>query len=186
MTLLAGLAAADAIEEALSTAGGKAHPPVGLKWPNDLLLAGGKVGGVLVQTRTRGPGAARPRAVVGIGINANTTVRLGPGEEDGVTTVPAVSLREVAGGPVDLRSLLIGTVGGLVRRLEGGLTNEVVGEYRSRCSTVGVAVEFTTDGVPMAGRAVDIATDGALVVELEDGLVRRVTAGEVRHLRDGD
>src|SRR5207248_8813505 len=63
-TLLAGLAAAEAIEQAAATAGA-ALSRIAIKWPNDLLIDGKKLAGILVENAPGGGG--RVGAVIGIG-----------------------------------------------------------------------------------------------------------------------
>ncbi len=192
IVILAGLAVADAIVDAVASAVdgrrvAQGAMDVELKWPNDVLLAGGKAAGVLVQSRSREDDApAGRRVVVGVGINVNTEIELqvtGDADGDG-DRLPPRSLCEVVGRPLDLKPLLVDTVANLIRRLEGGLTPAVLEEYRSRCSTVGREVEFDDGPDRRTGRAVDIAPDGALVVELDGGVERRIKAGEVRHVRE--
>jgi BirA family biotin operon repressor/biotin-[acetyl-CoA-carboxylase] ligase len=64
LALVAGIAAARAIQHAAGVA-------VGLKWPNDIIAAGCKVGGILVESECRGPRVSW--AVIGIGLNVNGT-----------------------------------------------------------------------------------------------------------------
>jgi BirA family biotin operon repressor/biotin-[acetyl-CoA-carboxylase] ligase len=191
IVLLAGLAVADAITDAVANAIGRKRvaqesPAVELKWPNDVLLAGGKAAGVLVQSRSKeGDMPGGRRVVIGVGINVNTEIELptlGDAAKDGGQLSPR-SLCEVAGRPLDLKSLLVCTITNMIHRLEGGLTPAVLEEYRSRCSTVGRDVEFDDGSDSRTGLAVDIAPDGALVIELDGGEQKRITAGEVRHLR---
>jgi len=185
MTVLAGLACADSIGLALARVGVEA-PFVRLKWPNDVLLRDGKVAGVLVQSKSPAAATGRPaRTVVGIGINVNTPIvfpRLAEGL--GVQSIPPVSMREAAGAPVPLEPLLVDIVKGLVLRLDVGLGRKVLEEYKARCATLGAGVTFTEGAATVSGRAVDVDADGALVVELADGSKRRVSSGEVRHLRE--
>ncbi|MGA0121393.1 MAG: biotin--[acetyl-CoA-carboxylase] ligase [Gaiellales bacterium] len=73
---------------------------VGLRWPNDLVLGAGKVGGILVELVT--PPAGPPFAVIGVGINANlTATQLPPTDR-----LPATSLLVEGGAPVDRVALL--------------------------------------------------------------------------------
>jgi BirA family biotin operon repressor/biotin-[acetyl-CoA-carboxylase] ligase len=186
-TLLAGLAVADAVDAvlALVPAGPRRH--AGLKWPNDILLGGAKVAGVLVQARGASvPGPEGARTVVGIGINVNAGVVLppppGPPDHPTAATLPPVSLSAALERALALEPLLVDVVSRLVERLAEGLTDTAVGDYRRRCETLGTRVAFTDGTGRVEALAVDVDIDGALVVEV-DGRQRRVTSGEVRHLR---
>jgi BirA family biotin operon repressor/biotin-[acetyl-CoA-carboxylase] ligase len=147
VTAAVALAAAEAVERVAGV-----RPEV--KWPNDLLLDGRKLAGVLAE-------AELPAVVVGIGVN--------------VTAAPpdAVALGEGA----DREDLLAALLAGLDRRY--GRWDDVAAEYRSACATVGrrVRVEPTT-GEPYEGEATGITDEGHLLV---DGRV--VAAGDVYHLR---
>jgi BirA family transcriptional regulator, biotin operon repressor / biotin---[acetyl-CoA-carboxylase] ligase len=94
--------AAEAVAEAV---GG------GVKEPNDVLLAGRKVAGVLGE-------ASEGRVVLGIGVNANQTA----GQLPPATRLPATSLRVERGAPVDRAELLAAILAALERRYEDWLS----------------------------------------------------------------
>jgi BirA family transcriptional regulator, biotin operon repressor / biotin---[acetyl-CoA-carboxylase] ligase len=96
LSLVAGLAAADAIADATGI-----RPDV--RFPNDLLIGGRKVGGILAEARD-------DRVVLGMGINANLTKEELPVDVD----TPATSLLVESGAPVDRSRLLVT----LLERLE--------------------------------------------------------------------
>lgn len=177
LSLLASLAVATAVERALTVAGVR-EPRALLKWPNDVMVGDGKVAGVLVQSR--GP----PMAVVGVGLNVNTAPDLGEERVEEEWPVGPRALCQVAGGPLDLEALTFALVEELSRRMEAGLDGEAMEEYRSRCHTLGRRVTFNEGTRRVEGTAVDVdPVDGALLVRSEGGQVRRVTSGEVRHIR---
>ena len=186
--LLAALAVADAIDDVLNTLPGDLVQRTELKWPNDVLLMGGKLAGVLVQSRQipDEPSGGRPRVVIGVGVNANADVVLPPvtpSPSMGEESLPPVSLRGFLESEVDLQSLLVEVVRNLVRRLAEGLDEVAVSEYASRCATLGMFVAFTEGGHRTRGRALSVTREGALLVELEDGERRHISSGEVHHLR---
>jgi BirA family biotin operon repressor/biotin-[acetyl-CoA-carboxylase] ligase len=164
------LAAADACAEL-------AGVEPALKWPNDLLVGGSKLAGVLAEadfegTRLRG-------VVVGIGVNVAWP---GP-EEAGGTCL------DHAGGtaqPVDKGGLLDLVLEGLARRRP--LLDEETGrrtladEVRRRCSTLGQRVRVSLPDEELTGTASAIDDAGYLVVETASGR-RVVGAGDVVHLR---
>lgn len=183
-TLLAGLAVADTVDDLMG--GGTPRPVARLKWPNDILLGGAKVAGVLVQARgVPGPGDRDVRSVIGIGMNVNSKVNLPRQGLPGADTVPvpAGCLADALGRALELEPVLVDVVWRLVRRLDRGMTRADVEDYRRRCATLGSRVAFTEGGSRVEALAVDIDVDGALVVEVGGGR-KRVTAGEVRHVRD--
>jgi BirA family transcriptional regulator, biotin operon repressor / biotin---[acetyl-CoA-carboxylase] ligase len=168
LPLLAGLAAADAVE---ATAGLAAR----LKWPNDVLLGEGKVAGVLVEVV---PLPAGPAAVVGIGLNVSQTREELP--VDG-----AVSLLQAGAVEVDRTRLavsLLADVEAWYRRwLAGG--SDLRDAYLARSATVGRRVRAVLPGeATVSGTAVDVDAEGRLVVDTGAGVVT-VGAGDVLHLR---
>ena len=155
--LLAGAAMATAIREVTRI-------EVRCKWPNDLLLAGGKVGGILAESSVA-HGRVR-YVVVGIGLNLEppdgVEVAAGLGDAD-----PAALLS------VFLRRFL----GGYVRLPEGA-----VDAWTAVSATLGSEVEVRRlEGSPIRGRAIAVDEHGALVIRTADG-TRTVTSGEVEHL----
>jgi BirA family biotin operon repressor/biotin-[acetyl-CoA-carboxylase] ligase len=100
LSVVAGLAASDAIAEVTGV-----RPEV--KFPNDLLIDGRKVAGILAEARD-------DRVVLGIGINANLTADELPQEVD----LPATSLRLATGAPVDRATLLVAVLEQLEHRYD--------------------------------------------------------------------
>jgi len=169
--LLVGIAAARAID-------GTTGATTGIQWPNDVLLAERKVGGVLCEA------VSNERVVAGVGINVAQSEDDFPAEIRG----RAGSLRTVTGMAVDRPGL----AGALVRELRdlfGGeappnaLTGRLGDELRDRDRLLGRRVSCTV-GVAGVGRG--IGADGALLVEEEaTGRLHRITAGSVRPAGEG-
>jgi BirA family biotin operon repressor/biotin-[acetyl-CoA-carboxylase] ligase len=164
------LAAADACAEA----GGV--DPV-LKWPNDLLVGGSKLAGVLAEADFEG---SRLRGVVvGIGVNVGWP---GPAEAGGTCLDDAPGTAE----PVDKEVLLELMLEGLARRRplldEEAGRNTLADEVRRRCATLGQRVRVILPNEEITGAASAIDDAGHLVVETETGR-RLVSAGDVVHLR---
>jgi BirA family biotin operon repressor/biotin-[acetyl-CoA-carboxylase] ligase len=148
-----------------------------LKWPNDLLVDGAKVAGILAEAEFAG--ADLSAVVVGIGINVGWP---GPPEAGGT------SLEAATGSPVDRRALLHALLAALGERragLEAATGRRALAEEgRRRCATLGQQVRVTLGGEEINGRAVAVDDAGQLVVETPTGS-RRVAAGDVVHLRAG-
>ena len=163
LSLVGGMAAADAVELALGLA-------VQLKWPNDVMLRREKVAGILAESS----GGA---VVVGIGINVNQTREQLP--EDTVT--PAASLRTIDGVQRDRAPILADLLERLERSydawLEGGL-DALYGPLGARDFLRGRRIHV--DGA--SGTAVGIDRAGRLEVEI-DGERRLVESGEVTYER---
>jgi BirA family biotin operon repressor/biotin-[acetyl-CoA-carboxylase] ligase len=149
LSLRIGLRAARALDRFAGT-------PVGLKWPNDLYLASGKLGGILVESRWRG---ARPEwTAIGIGINVRAA-----GFPGAAALGEAISRLEVLGELVPaIRAA------GAAR---GHLSEQEVAEFAERDIAAGRSCRE-----PVVGRVAGVAADGALLV---------VVAGELRRIREG-
>ena len=159
LSLVAALAVAEAVDQ---SAGMRTQ----IKWPNDVLLSGRKLAGVLAEMRGE-------TVVLGIGINVNQTAeQLDPG-----VRVPPASLRTATGREHDRAQLLAGLLRRLEARydewLESGLS-PLLAEIGERDFLRGR--EVTVDGE--LGTAVGISPSGGLEVEFA-GDRRLVGSGEV-------
>lgn len=182
--LLAGLAAAEAVEEVTGVV-------LGLKWPNDLLAGPAKVGGVLAE-RVEAPGGAL--VVVGIGLNVSLT---GPELAAAVppgASVPPGSLLLAGASSLDRAALVVATLRRLARWLaelapvrgQGGVPALLRAAYLARSVTVGEHVEVhgpAAAAAPLRGRASGIDADGALLVDTADDGTVTVSAGDVLRVR---
>jgi BirA family biotin operon repressor/biotin-[acetyl-CoA-carboxylase] ligase len=162
LTLVAGLAVARAL---ITSAGVE----VRLKWPNDLLVGGRKLGGLLAEADGRGA------LVVGVGVNVRQTEF--PPELAGLATSVALE----GGRPVERAWLLAATLSGFGARM--GAPEEALDDYRKLCDTLGKRVRVERAGAePLEGVARDLSASGALVIDT-DGAVVEISAGDVVHLR---
>jgi BirA family biotin operon repressor/biotin-[acetyl-CoA-carboxylase] ligase len=175
LPLLAGYA----VDKALKAAGFEAS----VKWPNDVLLDGRKVAGILVERVDTDQG---PAAVVGIGLNVGMTADELP--------VPEATSLAVAGGALpDRTSLLVSLLASLWESYtawqEGGdLAGMRLAEsYVAACATIGRQVRVDLpSGEVLTGTASGIDPSGRLVVESSgDGEAGHtaVSAGDVVHIR---
>ena len=90
LSIVAGIAVFDATQAALAANGVRlSNVPIWLKWPNDIMIGDGKVGGLLIETSTQ-PGTAELAAVVGVGVNLLSAPQS--------VERPATSLKEYMGG----------------------------------------------------------------------------------------
>lgn len=151
LPLVAGLA----VREAISVT---CEITVGLRWPNDLVVDRGKVGGILVES-------GDDRVVVGCGINLVWDAPVAGAAALCTDEATAPSPRRLAAAWVDA----------FLERVECGPDAWGVDEYRRACVTIGAPVEYAAG----AGTAVGISPDGALLVETSGGVVE-VQSGEVR------
>jgi BirA family biotin operon repressor/biotin-[acetyl-CoA-carboxylase] ligase len=159
LSLVAGLAAARAVESALGR-------PAQIKWPNDVLVDTRKVGGVLAE--------ARGRAVaVGIGVNVNQTVEELPAR----TAFPATSLRAADGQARDRAGVLVSLLAELERAYDAWCTaglRPLLPALRARDALLGLGVRAGT----VAGVAGGLDDCGRLLV-VDGTLTRTVESGEI-------
>jgi BirA family biotin operon repressor/biotin-[acetyl-CoA-carboxylase] ligase len=163
---------------------------IGIKWPNDLVDdAGRKVAGVLAESDllpASEPEAPPAPIVVGIGINVNWP--------DGDADLPpdlrglALSLRMLAGAPVDRERLLDGLLAALgPRTADLGMPagrRRLSRDLLAVCNTIGTHVRVDLADGSFEGTATGISPEGHLLVASEAG-TRTVIAGDVLHVRPG-
>ncbi len=171
LTMLAGLAVCEGIEQAAGVA-------AALKWPNDILLAGQKVGGILVEAVGGANGGERLEyASMGIGVNVDSA----PAAEE--VDFPATALSAQAGRPIDRLDLLCAILERLEARypaLDMPDPGPLHADWSARLVWLGEPVVAHTPGGDLAGQAESTDLDGALVVKLDSGERVRVHAGDVR------
>lgn len=166
--LAAGVAMTDAVAAQLP------GRDVGLKWPNDVLVDGRKICGILAEVTARG-------IIVGTGVNTSMTEAQLP-----VQTATSFALLGVG---VDVDRLLADYLSGLtalvaeLTRSADAVASGLHAEAERRCLSIGRDVDVTLPGGEMLhGRAVRLQHDGCLVVDV-DGTARAVSAGDVVHAR---
>lgn len=153
-----------------------------IKWPNDLLLDGRKVCGVLCERRTLRDG--RVCAIVGVGINAD----FGADELPADVRLPGTTLRSALGRAIDADVLAERVAEGLADVLSRGATELAEGEVRAlaaRLAHVDEPIEVRRlDGGVLRGTLGGIGRDGRLAV-LVEGVPVWVSAGDVDRARAG-
>ena len=173
LTMICSLAVVSAIRE---VAGLEAQ----IKWPNDLLLAGKKTGGILTELGLQGNALAY--AIVGIGLNVNLRREQMP---DLLLEI-ATSIAQVRGGAVAREPLLCAILEQIERRYDRLRAGETpAGEWAGRLATLGKWVCVTDPNESLEGWAEGVDAEGALFLRLADGRRRRILAGDVT-LREGD
>jgi BirA family biotin operon repressor/biotin-[acetyl-CoA-carboxylase] ligase len=173
--LAAGAAMTRAVREQIRGTGHNA----GLKWPNDVLLDGGKLCGILSEVVPGDPDAV----VIGAGVNTRM-----PRTDLPVETATSF---EASGLEADEDRLLADFLTSLDEQLNalaaaGGDATAagVLDGVSSLCTTIGSDVSVSLpDGEVLVGRAVRIDTEGRLVVEQEGEFESTVSAGDVVHVR---
>jgi BirA family biotin operon repressor/biotin-[acetyl-CoA-carboxylase] ligase len=170
LTLMAAVAVARGLENRFAI---KAR----LKWPNDVLVQGKKLCGILAEARC---GEKLDFVILGIGINANFLLTALPEE----LRRTAITMREILQKPVDRYSLLRSIIHELETRYEpfcAGDRESIIAEWKTLADTLGKPVRVETASGIVLGVAEDVDETGALVVKTDEGPVT-VSAGDVMHL----
>jgi BirA family transcriptional regulator, biotin operon repressor / biotin---[acetyl-CoA-carboxylase] ligase len=167
------VAAATALRRAIQAETGLAPE---IKWPNDLLLRGKKVAGILTEMSAE---LDRVRHVIlGIGVDVN----LGAGEFPPDLRRLATSLRIELGKPVSRPELAVEILRELdqdyARTVGHGFAG-VAEEWEAHCATIGRNVTIQTGDRRMRGRAEALDDDGALRLRTEHGRLERIMGGDV-------
>lgn len=153
-----------------------------VKWPNDVLVDGRKVAGILGEVLgARGDELA---CAIGTGVNVSLT------DED-LPVPTATSLAIAAGHPVDGERVLDRYLAALTRRVDvlvaagwNAVAAGVVDDLKHTSATLGTRVRVTLpDHGALVGAAVEITPAGHLVVRTDDGTRRTVVAGDVQRVR---
>ncbi len=144
-----------------------------LKWPNDVLVNGGKICGILLEASAT-PAGALGWLVVGTGINLDSH------PED--TETPATDLAaEGASGiaPERLLEIYCHAFAGCYETWKQAGFAPIREAWLARAMGVGGPIRVRLEQETLEGRFAGLDPDGALVLELADGIQRRITAGDV-------
>lgn len=171
LTLALGVAVVEALEQLIGV-------KPGLKWPNDVVYDDRKLAGILVEAKAEAD--VIKYVLAGIGLNVNNDL---PDE----LRKEAISLKEIMGVPVPripvLRSIL-SCIDRYYRLLLEKQYDVILDKWRRYSVTIGRRVRvYMVGGGVVEGVAEDVAKDGSLVVRLDNGVRKRVYAGDVVHLR---
>jgi len=169
--------AANALVRTLRTHTGL-HPAV--KWPNDVLLRGRKVAGILTELSAEVDRVQH--VVLGIGVDVN----LAPHDFPADLRKTATSLRSECGRTCDRAALAVALLRELDRdyeRLAAGEFEAIATEWEAACTTLGRDVQIRVGDRRLAGRAEALDPDGALLVRTEHGRLERVTGGDLTLLK---
>jgi len=163
LPIVAGLAVARALRNSLGLS-------VELKWPNDVLIKGKKVCGILVESSFTGEQLAF--LILGIGINAN----FDPDELPEPISSSSTSLRAELGRDVDLDALLFSVLHELSACYETLLSGRGEELLREAEELMGLPrrARILSGGRELVGLAIGLADDGSLLLRTEDGHVEKV------------
>ena len=174
ISLLAGVALA----EATCVLAPELADELDIKWPNDLMIAGRKAGGILCE----GISGSALRVVAGIGVNLNQ--ERFPEELEGTAT----SLLMETGRSIELvkfRNLLLDRIAWWYEVLQQGDASRIVSRWAELSTyTEGKRVRIIYPHEVKTGVTCGLSENGALKLRRADGKVEVILAGEIEHLRE--
>ena len=148
-----------------------------LKWPNDALVRGRKLAGVLVEAHSQGQ--RLDAVVVGIGVN------LAPGALPPELAATATTLADAVGAPIDraafVDQLLAQVECWIDRYIASGLP-AIAPAWRDRMAP-GITARARVDGVELCGELAGLDGDGALLLRDAGGELHRVRSGDVEVIK---
>ncbi len=149
--------------------------PVAFKWPNDVLLRGRKLAGILIEADSQTAGAL-DWLVLGVGVNIASY-------PDG-TAIPATSLRAEGLTGVAVDTVRDGFAGRFLEGLQDWQSQgfgPIRERWKTRAAGIGSVITVRLPNATLRGTFVDLDADGALLLapETNDSPVRRITAGDV-------
>jgi BirA family biotin operon repressor/biotin-[acetyl-CoA-carboxylase] ligase len=167
LSLAAAVAVIDAVEEASRKSPADLQG-LGLHWPNDVFLRGGKLAGILVE------GIGARRCILGIGVNTNNSLANAPPELRAV----AMTLRDAMGDRIDQAEFLATLVERLWAniRLLTKAPDGLADRYAALCLQQGHTLTIQVAGRRATGRCLGIKPDGALELEI-DGRIETFYGG---------
>lgn len=172
ITLLAGVAVAKTIRSYGLLAK--------IKWPNDVLINGKKVCGILTEIGAEMDSIQY--VVVGVGIDANVDTETFPEEFRDSST----SLKNELGYDINrvefVQKLLIELETLYLKFQKEGFTS-IMEEWRMMSATIGQWVKITTQSRIIYGEAIGVDSDGALIIETGEDRLEKIVAGNCEHLR---
>ena len=147
----------------------------GIKWPNDILLGGRKVCGILSEMVINA--CEIPHAIIGIGINVNAE-----SFPEGMTQ-PVTSVKQFIGRSVDkydLGKCVIKKVLKMVSMLANDGSDALIDEYKHKCITIGNTITVHPNfSEPYEAFAEGIDNLGRLIVTKNDGIVTALDSADV-------
>ena len=147
-----------------------------IKWPNDILVHGKKVAGILTEMSAE---LDRVRHIIlGIGVNIN----MNAGEFQPELRKFATSIKIESGRTIsraDMATAILRELDGDYARICGGLFAEVADEWEAHCTTIGRDVTIRIGERRLRGRAESLSDEGALLLRTEHGHLESITGGDV-------
>lgn len=176
LTLMSSVACCNALRRLLSI-------PVSIKWPNDLMVNGRKIAGILTEIKADMDKIAY--AVIGVGININLDIEYLPEEVRGIAT----SVKRETGEQCSRTAVALEVLREFEKWYDNLLKNgkkDILSQWRDCSSTIGRKVKVTMENKVFKGIAEEIDDEGLLILKLPDGSYMKVDAGDITMMREGE
>jgi BirA family biotin operon repressor/biotin-[acetyl-CoA-carboxylase] ligase len=170
LTLMSAVACTSAIQRLSSV-------PVSIKWPNDLMAADKKIGGIL--TEMKADADKINYAVIGIGINLNLDISDMPDSLRETATSVMLQAGVLQSRTEYALEIIKSMDYWYTILLESGKC-PIIESWQHLSSTIGRAVTVTTGEIKLTGLAEGIDTEGLLILRLKDNSVMKISSGDVR------
>jgi BirA family biotin operon repressor/biotin-[acetyl-CoA-carboxylase] ligase len=169
--MIASLAVVRAIKQ---VAGLETH----IKWPNDIMLKGKKVCGILIENEVKG--GRVNFAIIGIGINVNFNPLNFPEIADIATSLSHEAGQKISN--VELSSTLLFELERLYLEAQAGAA--IYKEWQENMETLGKQIKVNTGKTVEQGKAEKVAENGNLILRRRDGSLAEIVAGDVTVIKD--
>lgn len=149
-----------------------------VKWINDLICNGRKLGGILTELSIRPATGLVDYAIIGVGINCLQQKEDFPCDLQEIAT----SLLAVTGNATEPGKLAANMIAEFWHLKDTLFTqqNIIMEQYKKHCVTLGADIKLIGVNDEALAKAVDISIDGTLVVKFPDGTLKEVNSGEVQ------
>jgi len=154
--------------------------PAKIKWPNDILVNGKKVCGILTEIGAEVD--IIDYLVVGIGIDANVDTSTFPEEyRDNSTSLEKEMGHKI--NRVEFVQKLLEEFEALYTKFQKDGFSQILEEWRNMSATIGQWVKITAQMRTIYGEAIGVDNEGALIVETGEGHLEKIVAGNCEHMR---
>jgi len=173
LTLVFGLAVAEVLREDFSL-------PAELKWPNDVLIKGRKICGILVEASMVNNDLRFIVAGIGVNVNLIPTLTFSEAIKDSAT-----SIQNEIGSEVSIEDFFRRVLEKMefeYNLMLNGKETQVLARWRSLASFLGNSIDFSFCGKRIHGVALDISSQGELAVQLRNGNIVHFAFGEIANL----
>lgn len=147
-----------------------------IKWPNDILVNGKKIAGILVESSFTGQ--FLDYVIVGVGINVNSAV------DDLLDTATSIFIELSQKKDIsEVFSLFLSNFKDIYRSFENGNFSDIIEQVKLVCCSLNRQVTATIDGKEVKGFAYDLDSTGKLLLRDDDNEEIKISVSEIYHLR---